>query len=54
MDIGTETVIRVLKGQDSEINATVRRLQELTEENRQAIKKLQQPLKDPAHVHPSR
>ena len=34
----------------AELNATVRRLQELTEEHRQAIKKLQQPLRDPAHA----
>ncbi len=43
---------QILERQVLELNATIRRLQELTEEHRQAIKKLQQPMRDPVHAHP--
>ena len=54
MDKELRLSFQVLETQVLELNATIRRLQELTEEHRQSIKKLQQPLRDPARVHPSR
>ena len=53
MDNDIRVSFQILERHVLELNATIRRLQELSEEHRQAIKKLQQPMRDPAHVHPS-
>ena len=52
MDEELRIAIATINHNIKELNAVLRRLQELTEEHRQAIKKLQQPMRDPAHVHP--
>ena len=54
MDEDIRIAIATITHNVAELNAVVRHLQELTEEHRQAIKKLQQPLRDPAHAHPVR
>ncbi len=52
MDEETRIAIATVNHNVNELNSVVRHLQEVTEEHRQTIKKLQQPMRDPAHVLP--
>ena len=52
MDEEIRDTFQLLSSQIAELNSVVRHLQELTEEHRQTIKKLQQPMRDQAHVQP--